>query len=87
MKSAHSQGVPALDMNITMWGFLHNQLQCVGSSPLCGFHSEYKAATQVSVAGKALLTLLGDVLILGGCDGSTQPKRVSCAVSDYLWLA
>lgn len=66
--------MPALDMNTTTQGFLHNQLQHIGSSPPCGFYSEYKTATQVSVAGKALLTLLGDVLILGGYDGSTQPK-------------
>lgn len=87
LKSAHSQGVPALDMNITMRGFLNHQLQCIGSFPLCGFHSEYKAATHVSVAGKALLTLLGNVLILGSCDGSMQPKWVSYAVTDYRWLA
>lgn len=63
-------------MNITMLGFLNNQLQRIGSFPLCGFHSEYKATTHVSVAGKAVLTLLGNVLTLGSItyDGSTQPK-------------
>lgn len=61
LKSAQSQGLPAPDMNITMQGFLNNQLQCIGSFPLCGFHSEYKAAAHVSVAGKALLTLSGNV--------------------------
>lgn len=67
-------------------GFLNNQLQCTGSFPLCRFHSEYKATTHVSVAGKALLTLLGNVLILGSYDGSTQPKCVSYAITDYRWL-
>lgn len=42
---------------------LHNQLQCIGSLPLCGFHLEYKQAAYVSMAGKALLNLLANVLI------------------------
>lgn len=58
MKSAHPQAVPGPDMNTAMRGFLDNQLQCIGSFPWCSFHSEYKAATHVRVAGKALLTLL-----------------------------
>lgn len=47
IKNAYSRGVPVSNMNITMWGFLNNQLQCIGSLPLCGFHSEYKQAAHV----------------------------------------
>ena len=61
-------------MNITMGVFLNNQLQCIGSLSLCGFHSEYKQAAHASMAAEALLNLLANVLVLGSYDGSIQPK-------------